>query len=173
MQRIRAYQTVLGCALLAIVLSVSLVACTDQEATTPMTNPHVAALEQLPAFHLVYPGATLLRQGARPPTVGFGGKEGAIVGKVYGMAAPLPPTVDANVILVWYRKQLATLDWTFMAIPKGSGFTVEAYWIEGKYYADVGIYDPQQVHVYEPSVDTTKYPLVFDLTIGERGYMGG
>lgn len=172
MQRMRIYSILLGFALLVIVSSLSLAACADQEGTTPMTNPHVAALEQLPAYQLAYPGAALLLQGALPPSKGIDGNSGATAAKVYGIAAPVPVEVTPQAIVAWYHSQLQAHGWA--TYPSNvTGYQAQEYWINGKYYFNIGVYDPKYMRYYQPSVDKSKYPLVFDVSVGERGYQGG
>jgi hypothetical protein len=164
----RKYSILLGFAVLAIMCLSSLAACTDQEATTPMTNPHVAALEQLPAFQLAYPGATLLRQGALPPSKGIDGDEGATAAKVYGIAASVPAEVTPQAIVAWYHPQLQTQGWSQYFGSYLTGFLVQEFWLKANYYVRIAVYNPKYTHDYEPAVDTTKYPIVFGVFIGER-----
>lgn len=172
MQRMRVYRVVLGFALLVIISSLSLAACADQEATTPMTNPHVEALEQLPAYQLAYPGAALLRQGALPPSKGIDGNSGATAAKVYGIAAPVPVEVTPQAIVAWYHRQLPAQGWSEYFGSYLTGYQAQEFWLNARYYLRIGVYNPKYISTYQPSVDTSKYPMVFDVSVGERGYQG-
>lgn len=138
-----------------------------------MTNPHVAALEQLPAYQLAYPGATLLRQGALPPSKGIDGNSGATAAKVYGIAAPVPVEVTPQAIVAWYHRQLQAQGWSQSSPNYFTGFQAQEFWLNPNYYVSIAVYNPKYTHKYEPSVDTTKYPIVFAVFLGERGYQGG
>ena len=157
----------IGLAVVGILCACSLVGAGGQGPSQSGTNPHVAALEQLPGFQLAYPGATLLRQGALPPSQGIDGSSGATAGKVYGIPAPVPAGVTPQGIVAWYHQRLQAQGWT-LNIHNESGYQAQEYWINAKYYFEIGVYDPAFLHYYHPWVDPTKYPLVFDVTVGER-----
>jgi hypothetical protein len=133
-----------------------------------MTNPHVAALEQLAVYQLVYPGAVLLRQGALPPSTGMDGPSGATAIKVYGIPAPTPAGVTPQAILAWYHQHLQAQGWTFILASRLSAYSAQERWITDKYYAIIGIYERQLLRYYEPSIDPTKYPIAFAISLGER-----
>lgn len=180
MYRMQSYSLVIEFALLAILVVLSLAACSDQGTTAPidqetassMTNPHVAALEQLPAYHMMYPGSVLLKQGALPPSQGVDGNSGANARKMYGIAAPLPTGVTGQAVLTWFHQQLQTQGWTLGPSYNASGYSLREYWTKANYYAVIGIWDNSLVTLYQPGVDVTKYPLLFDVSVGERGYQG-
>lgn len=172
MRRMRPHSPLRKFLVLAVLSLWSLVACSHQEVPPPVTNSHVAALEQLSVSHLVYPGSVLLKQGALPPSQGIDGNSGASARKMYGIAAPLPAGVTGQAVLNWYHQQLQTQGWTSTPSPTLSGYTLEEYWTNGSYYADLGIWDNSFVPSYQPGVDITKYPLLFDVSVGERGYQG-
>ena len=137
-----------------------------------MTNSHVAALEQLPAYHLVYPGWVLLRQSALPPSRGIDGKSGAVARKMDGIAAPLPAGVTGQAVMAWFHQQLQARGWTVIPSPRLSTYTLCEYWTSGYYYTTIGIWDNQFVPSYQPGVDVINYSLLFDVGVGERGYQG-
>jgi hypothetical protein len=168
MQRMRAYWSGLGVALLVIISLFSLAACADQESTPPMTNSHVAALLKLPPYQLVYPGSVLISQGASPPSSTIDGSQGATAGKLYGMEAPVPAGVTGRGILAWYHQQLAALGWRFVPTANVGSYEVREYWNDGqRYYCNIGIYSRTMLKWYLPSVDANKYPILFDVSVGE------
>jgi hypothetical protein len=162
----------IGLVVVAVLGACSLADGVDQGTSTPGTNPHVAALEQLPAFQLVYPGAVLLKQGAVPPSKSIDGNEGAVAAKVYGIPAPLPVGVDFHAVLGWYHRQLQAQGWRFVPATNVSTYIAREYWAFAQYYANVGVYDNALIKYYQPTIDINKYPLVFDVSVGESGYQG-
>ncbi len=86
--------------------------------------------------------------------------------KAFGIAAPVPAQVNGQAILDWYDQQLQAQGWT----PTSSGgigsiFSMEKHWSNGSYYLSIGIYDPKAIQDYKLPIDTTKYPLAFQLSI--------
>ena len=133
-----------------------------------MMNSPVAALLKLPPYHLAYPGAVLISQGASPPSSTIDGSQGAIAGKLYGMEAPVPAGVTGRSILAWYHQQLAALGWHFLPGANVSSYEAREYWNDGKgYYCNIGIYDRAMLQYYLPSVDANKYPILFKVSVGE------
>lgn len=164
-------QAVGGAGILATLCLCCLIACTDTP--SPPTDPHVAALTQVPAYQLAYPGAMILQQGSHPPSAGLDGRSGATAGKVYGIPAPVPAEITPQVILAWYHTHLQAQGWSQYMGSNLTGYQAQEFWLNARYYIRIGIYAPKYLRYYLPSVDPSKYPLVFNVSIGERGYQGG
>ncbi len=131
----------------------------------PLSNPRVVALLHLPEYQLAYPGAVLLGHGVQQPNDSPFGKEPARAEKAYGIQAPVPAGVTSQAILDWYSRQLLAQGWNAMESPNDSTFSAQSYWRKKGYSLEVGIYDPAFLHQYEPSIDTTQYPLIFQLSL--------
>lgn len=138
---------------------------------TNQPNQHVQALLHLPAYQLTYPGAVLLQSSSQGPSWGESGTQNpAEASKTFGVPAPVPTEVSGQAILDWYDYQLQAAGWTPAHNLNNSGaFSAQKAWRKEEdstsYYLTVEIYDPLVFHQYQPSVDTAKYPLAFQLSI--------
>lgn len=130
-------------------------------------DPHIRVLQRLGAYQLRYPGSTLLHTDASPRQQGLGHVNGAQVFETFGIHTPVPATDTPTAILKWYADQLQGQGWTALNTPSDVQFQVEGNWENGGDLAIMGIYAPDQIRTYEPTVDTAAYPLVFQLHIVE------
>src|SRR5579864_2391696 len=79
----------------AALTAVLVVAIAIEGATSPGFDSTLQTLEQLPAYGLVYPGATVLRHVDTPATNKNG--VGATVTRYFGFHTIAPPTIDTDV----------------------------------------------------------------------------
>jgi hypothetical protein len=133
--------------------------------TDPLSNPRVVALLRLPEYQLAYPGAVLLEHSVSPPANPsfFGRGTPAIASETYGIPAPVPAQVDDQAVVDWYARQLQARGWILTQIPNNGNFSAQSYWLKRPYSAQIGVYNLPFLHTYDPSIDTTKYPIVFQL----------
>lgn len=130
-------------------------------------DPHILALQRLGAYQLRYPGATLLHADAATPRQGLEGETGAQVFETFGIHAPVPAKTTPVAILSWYGMQLQAQGWKPVTRGSFAQFDAQQVWVLGDRSARVGVYDPKQLSQYEPTVDPTVYPLVFQMQIIE------
>lgn len=143
-----------------------LAACALPGVTTG-PDPRILALQRLGAYHLRYPGATLLHADATPPQQGLGRVIGAQVFETFGIHAPVSPTIPPAAIIEWYDPRLQAQGWRSVRSTPFAQFEAEQDWVQGDYAAYVGIYAPNQLGTYEPTIDTAVYPLVFQIQVVE------
>jgi len=129
----------------------------------PLTNPRVVALLRLPEYQLAYPGAVLLGHFVSPPDDRPFSKEPAQASKTYGIHAPLPEHLSDQTIIGWYEQQLEARGWTLSSGGSLPDYSINRYWTNGHASVLIGVLTSSYIHEDEPSIDTTKYPLVFQL----------
>src|SRR5579885_3795666 len=156
------WQKVLIAAALTTVL---VVAIAIEGATSPGYDPTLQALEQLPAYALVYPGATPLNHAGTPASNKTG--VGATVTRYFGFHSPAPPTIDTTVqaIIAWYATQLQSQGWQTQPLALPQTDLAAAAWTHHCATATLHIYRASAVSQLRPSVDATNYPFVFAFLI--------
>ena len=73
------------------------------------TDPQVRAIQRLPAYSLIYPGAKLLARVETPSTIPHGGTRGAVTVQVFGV--PIADGSDVSQVFAWYSQQLQSEGW--------------------------------------------------------------
>lgn len=143
---------------------------------TPVVNAtaqaHLAAVKALDINALQFPGSTLLGQSEALPSHGIDGSDGAVVNKLFGLHAPVPAGITGNVVVGWYKQQLESRGWQFY-VDGETAFSMQGNWEKGDYIVVVGIFAMSTIKYYEPNINTQDYPIVWNVNVGELGYMGG
>lgn len=151
-----------------------LIACSAQDSSPSSdTNTHLGALKHLAVYHLGYPGALLLQQKEAQPVQSVESSSGAMIQEIYAISSPIPANATPQQIVSWYHQQLLKQGWKQDLNDYLAQYQEQEYWIQNTDFVHVGVFFQNTVKYYVPSVDTGRYGLVFEIDIGEQGYLGG
>lgn len=139
-------------------------------------NPRVVALQNVPAYQLMYPGSQLLVSSARPRTQTLRGVIGAVVSREYGLPSttmptnvPAPTNIPATV-LAWYGPKLAAQGWQPLSHHYREGDFLETEdWNTSHLQLEIAFFYPGTFAGHNS--DNDKYSMMYEVKIYEPGYI--
>ncbi len=129
-------------------------------------NPHVIALQKVPAYQLVFPGSQLLGSSARPPEQTPRGVAGAIVSREYALPPTNAQTDIPNTVLAWYGPRLTAQGWQSIGESYGEQNFVETQvWNSPHLQLEIDFFYPGTFT--GRTSDNKKYSMMYQVIISE------